>query len=429
MTQWRPDGPGRIAPGQRVTCLPGALPAREGGQGGGVLVTIGPKTSMVDVYGGRRRRIPNELLHPQAGPHVAAERDARGLRTANADGRGWLPGWSWLGWTVAQHIEYQQGVRRLPTPSPAPQRLIIVACGARKANCFEAPAGQMYIGSYHRAARRAADAISAPGTRVMILSARYGLLDPADRILRYETRLGSRWAITAQGLQEQAEQLGVRDTAEVVVLAPAAYADLAAHVWPHAQLALAGTRGIGDQMARFAALATGRVTIADLLRSSPGADALEAAPPTTGGRHAVSVRGGRVHLVETAARPVWLPGSRVRSGRSERVPVAADHGRGHLHPLRRDRAPPPRLVALVCPSGSPRTHRGTYGTGSPSVRRCRASGRNRAGVATPGHPQRPARLITSRWPPARQRASPLRLQPLAAPTGPPIRLCSAHVDR
>jgi hypothetical protein len=28
----------------------------------------------------------------------------------------------------------------------------------------------MYIGSYHRAARRAANAISTPGTRIMILS-------------------------------------------------------------------------------------------------------------------------------------------------------------------------------------------------------------------------------------------------------------------
>ena len=165
----RPGGPGGIGPGQRVTCLPGSLPAREGGRGGGVLVSIGPKTSVVDVYGGARRRIPNELLHPEAGPHIAADRDVRGLRTANADGRGWLPSWSWLGWTIAEHIEYQQGYGSYRPPPPAPQRLIIVS-GARKANCFEAPAGQMYIGSYHRAARRAADAISTPGDRIMILS-------------------------------------------------------------------------------------------------------------------------------------------------------------------------------------------------------------------------------------------------------------------
>src|ERR1700761_6007398 len=83
----RPDGPGRIAPGQRVTCLPGALPAREGGRGVAVLRSIGPVTSLVDVYGGATRRVRNELLHPQAGPWVAGARTERGLRTAEASGR------------------------------------------------------------------------------------------------------------------------------------------------------------------------------------------------------------------------------------------------------------------------------------------------------------------------------------------------------
>lgn len=271
-----PDGPGRIAPGQRVTCLPGSLPAREGGRGGGLLVSIGLKTSVVDVYGGRRRRISNELLHPQAGPTIALDRRARGLRTTTASGRGWLPGWSWLDWTIVEHVAYQQGRRQLPTPPPAPTRLVIVACGARKTPAYETPAGQMYTGSYHKAARRAADTIaaSAPGTRVMILSAMYGLVDLDELILRYDLRLGHRYAITAQGLREQVEQLGMLDTAEVVVLAPAAYADLATHVWPHAQRPLAGTRGIGDQMARLKALAVDDPAVAPPASSDD--------PPETG---------------------------------------------------------------------------------------------------------------------------------------------------
>src|SRR6266704_7034336 len=117
----------------------------------------------------------------------------------------------------------------------------------------------------------------------------------------------SRWAITAQGLREQAEQLGVLDTAQVVVLAPAAYANLAAQVWPHARLALAGTRGIGDQMARFAALATGRTTIADIVLAGPGATTPETAPARTGDLHAVGVHGGKVHLAGTAAGPTDTP--------------------------------------------------------------------------------------------------------------------------
>lgn len=65
----------------------------------------------------------------------------------------------------------------------------------------------------------------------MILSANYSLVDLDEEILCYDMRLGHRYAITAQGLREQAEQLGLRDTAEVVVLAPAAYADLAVQVF------------------------------------------------------------------------------------------------------------------------------------------------------------------------------------------------------
>lgn len=187
----------------------------------------------------------------------------------------------------------------MPTPPPAPQRLVIVACGARKAACFEAPAGEMYLGGYHRAARRAADAIATPGTRVMILSARYGLLDLDDRILPYDMRLGQRFAITAEGLREQAEQLGLLPTAEVVAFAPAQYANLVTHVWPHAQRPLAGTRG-GEQMARFTALATGRITVADLV-PAPAGTAVSAASPTAASRaeNAVSIRGGLVHLADT----------------------------------------------------------------------------------------------------------------------------------
>jgi len=301
----RPDGPGRIAVGQRVTCLPGSLPARDGGRGGGVLVSIGPKTSVVDVYCGTRRRIRNELLHPEAGPYIAADREARGLRTTAASGRSWLLAWSWLGWTIAEHLEYQQGTRHLPTPPAAPQRLVIVACGSRKAACLEASAGEMYVGSYHLAARRAAEAIATPGTRVMILSAWYGLLDPADQILRYEMRLGRRGAISAQGLREQAEQLGLLATTDVVVLAPAAYADLAIQMWPHAHQTLAGIRGIGDQMARFAALATGRTTLADL--TSPQADTAGRTAEGDTTRQIVSARGaGLVHLVTRPRGPAGV---------------------------------------------------------------------------------------------------------------------------
>ena len=44
-------------------------------------------------------------------------------------------------------------------------------CGARKQAEFrEHEAGRLYTGTYHRGARRAADAIAGPGGKIMILS-------------------------------------------------------------------------------------------------------------------------------------------------------------------------------------------------------------------------------------------------------------------
>ncbi|MEV6922942.1 DUF6884 domain-containing protein [Dactylosporangium sp. NPDC051485] len=289
-----PTGPGTVAPGQRVRCLPGSLPARDGGQGGGILRAIGPKTSLVDVNGGRPRRIANALLHPEAGPDVAGWRHSRGYRTTVPDGRTWLPSWAWLGWTVAEHQQYTAGQRRLPEPAPAPQRLIIVVCGARKADRIEAPAGELYVGSYHRAARRAADAIRRPGDRVVILSAWYGLVELSDLLLRYDARLGQRHTISRDGLREQAEQLGLLDVRDVVILAPAPYARLARYVWPHANCPLDGTRGIGDQLRRLAALTAGTTKIAPAPRASAAPTGTRLRVP--GERHVIATLGGQVHL-------------------------------------------------------------------------------------------------------------------------------------
>jgi hypothetical protein len=109
-------------------------------------------------------------------------------------------------------------------------------------------------------------------------------------------RLGQRHAITADGLREQAEQLGLLDTAEVIVLAPTAYANLAIQVWPDAQLPLRDTRGIGDQMARFAGLAAGRTTVTALL-STPGPRPPVVTPAATSDQD--SVRPGEHHPAES----------------------------------------------------------------------------------------------------------------------------------
>jgi hypothetical protein len=162
-------GPGLIGPGLQVSCLPGA-PAAATGRTLARIIAIGATTSLVHVDGERQpRRIPNHLLRPTWAPAITAQIHGRGLPVTYPNGRP-LPGWQWLTWTIAEHLEHQHGQRPLITPA-APDQLVIVACGARKRpEPWVHPAGQLYTGSYHAAARAAAQAITAPGGRVMILS-------------------------------------------------------------------------------------------------------------------------------------------------------------------------------------------------------------------------------------------------------------------
>jgi hypothetical protein len=65
---------------------------------------------------------------------------------------------------------------------------------------------ELYIGSYHRACRRAADRL---GGRLLIFSARHGLLPP-DRVIEpYELAMGRLGSVTVKVLREQAQELDV----------------------------------------------------------------------------------------------------------------------------------------------------------------------------------------------------------------------------
>ncbi|MFY1657689.1 DUF6884 domain-containing protein [Micromonospora sp. WMMD1274] len=129
--------------------------------------------------------------------------------------------------------------------------VVIVPCGAAKLD-HPAPAGRMYTGSYHRACRRAADRL---GGRLVILSARYGLLTPDTVIEPYELRMGQPGAVTVPTLRAQARRLGIDVAGTVTVLAGRDYADPVSAVWPHARRPLDGTRGMPEQMALLAELA------------------------------------------------------------------------------------------------------------------------------------------------------------------------------
>ncbi|MFI8183945.1 hypothetical protein OG539_06830 [Actinacidiphila glaucinigra] len=137
------------------------------------------------------------------------------------------------------------------TSGPRPE-LVVVPCGVRKLD-HPARAADMYTGSYHRACRRAAEALHPD--RLMILSARYGLLDLDDEIEPYDTPHGHAEAATAALLHAQAADLRIAALDPVVVLGGARHVALAKTVWPHARTPLDGTRGMGEQFARLAAMA------------------------------------------------------------------------------------------------------------------------------------------------------------------------------
>lgn len=138
-----------------------------------------------------------------------------------------------------------------PTVAFAPE-LIVVPCGARKLD-HRARAGDMYVGSYHRACRRAAASLRPD--RLVILSAHYGLLDLHEEIDPYDTPHGAAGSVTAATLRDQAVRRGIAALDPVVVLGGARHCALASAVWPHALTPLSGTRGMGEQVARLAAMA------------------------------------------------------------------------------------------------------------------------------------------------------------------------------
>lgn len=138
------------------------------------------------------------------------------------------------------------------TPRPA---LVVVSCGGRKLP-HAAPAGQMYTGSYHLACRRAADALQPD--LVLILSAKWGLVGLDELVQPYDAKWTSLGSIHRSRLMMQVQRRQLGDLAPVVFLGGQDYAYKLANAWPATSappiVPLAGCRGIGEQLARLAAI-------------------------------------------------------------------------------------------------------------------------------------------------------------------------------
>ncbi|WP_431959390.1 DUF6884 domain-containing protein [Actinacidiphila sp. bgisy160] len=136
--------------------------------------------------------------------------------------------------------------------APAPSRLLVIPCGGAKRTEWRSwPAGELYVGSYHRACRAAADRLAAEtGARVVVLSAWYGLVSLQRPLWTYDVTVGDPRTVKPETIRRQSEAMGVLD-ADVTVLAGSRYVRLAREVFPDAAAPLAGTRGIGEQLARL----------------------------------------------------------------------------------------------------------------------------------------------------------------------------------
>lgn len=142
--------------------------------------------------------------------------------------------------------------RRVASSWPCEQ-VVVIPCSYRKEPLPAGPAGVMYgRGSYHRAARMTAQAMTASGGQWAVLSAKFGLLRPQDRILNYDLRAGQPGTVSGQALARQAHHMAISG-AHVTVLAGQAYAELLDSVWPQAYRPLSGMRGIGEHLRYFAA--------------------------------------------------------------------------------------------------------------------------------------------------------------------------------
>jgi hypothetical protein len=128
--------------------------------------------------------------------------------------------------------------------------IVVIGCGARKLD-RPAAARDLYTGAYFRSCLAAALAV-VPADRVLVLSAKHGLL-PLDQVIDpYDVQLSDPDAVTADDVATDAGMLGVADR-PVTALCSARYAALARLVWDDATTPLAGL-GIGYQRAVLAAM-------------------------------------------------------------------------------------------------------------------------------------------------------------------------------
>lgn len=138
---------------------------------------------------------------------------------------------------------------------------VVIACCRAKLD-RPAAARDLYTGSTFRSALAAAESGHfGPDARVLVMSAKHGLVDPAAVLDPYDVTIDDPAAITAEAIVGQAAvTFDITPDAAVHTLLPRAYRDRLRVGVPwvvrwHDEYA--GCRGIGDQRARLRAIRDG----------------------------------------------------------------------------------------------------------------------------------------------------------------------------
>ncbi|MGC5000587.1 DUF6884 domain-containing protein [Streptomyces sp. DT195] len=283
-------GPGVVKSGMHVEYLPGYAPgARTRHSHGGVITSVGTTNVRWRPYKWHQDvRTPLEHMRIDAGMHLNHREDSRRFSAARDAGQPPPQTPAWVTWSLAEHLAHAGQITETPTGP-----LVIIPCGSTKLD-RKAPAGELYVGSYHRSCREAADALTADGGTILVLSALYGFVTLDQEIEPYDLRMGQPGSVTVEQLRRQAREMGVDGAQEVVVLAGETYTDAVLQVWPDASTPLAGLGGMGYQRQYLAALAA----------RTPGAPA------------------------ETADGMPPAPATEVADGTGEQAPAAKGDGYG-----------------------------------------------------------------------------------------------------
>ncbi|MEU5163392.1 DUF6884 domain-containing protein [Streptomyces sp. NPDC020875] len=244
-------GPGVVKPGMHVQYLPPYWPgSRTRHSGSGVIVSVGPNNVRWRPAGWHQDvRTPLDHMRINPTKHVNQAEDVRRMSAALEAGQPLPRHPEWVRWSLAEHLAY---AGQAPEAQTGP--LVIIPCGSAKLD-RKAAAGELYVGPYHRSCREAADALTADGGTVLILSALYGLVTLDQEIEPYDLRMGQLGSVTVEKLREQARELGVDGAQEVVILAGETYTAAALEVWPDAATPLAGLGGLGYQRQYLSMLA------------------------------------------------------------------------------------------------------------------------------------------------------------------------------